>query len=283
MSNNPPAFQLYAADFYMDTVSWPIEAVGIYTRFLFYQWVNGALPNDEKELARIAGCSVKKLLNNSIYWSTKFIKKDDKNLINLRLEETRKKQLEYKEKQAISGSKGGKRAKENRQKESSEPSSEPTTEPSSEKVALQSSSSSSNNNLIKANDLVSSENEKSSEPLKESALSETAEHNELRGLVNQIMSKFPKLPIVKFLQTHNRDHPKAVIHSLKSLLNHDIKFPEPFVLMKYLETTIGIENGKYNAMDSEARNNEFKNDTNPLAALLAGIGKPMPKVQGVPP
>ena len=35
-----PAFQLYAADFYMDTNSWSIDEIGIYTRLLFSEWVN---------------------------------------------------------------------------------------------------------------------------------------------------------------------------------------------------------------------------------------------------
>jgi uncharacterized protein YdaU (DUF1376 family) len=39
MSNKPPAFQLYASDFYMDTNSWTIDEIGIYTR-LFY--LNGS-------------------------------------------------------------------------------------------------------------------------------------------------------------------------------------------------------------------------------------------------
>ncbi len=47
-----PAFQLYAADFYMDTNTWSIEEIGIYTRLLFSEWVNGPLPNDETRLAR---------------------------------------------------------------------------------------------------------------------------------------------------------------------------------------------------------------------------------------
>ena len=54
--NKPPAFQLYAADFYMDTLGWTNEMVGFYFRLLMAQWVNGYIPNDLEKLARIGGC-----------------------------------------------------------------------------------------------------------------------------------------------------------------------------------------------------------------------------------
>ena len=90
-----PAFQLYAADFYMDTASWTIEEVGIYTRLLFYQWVNGSLPNDEKRLARIAGTNTKTFNKWFSVIKSKFPARDHETLINLRLEESRQKQDEY--------------------------------------------------------------------------------------------------------------------------------------------------------------------------------------------
>ena len=108
-----------------------------------------------------------------------------------------------------------------------------------------------------------------------------AQLQELQSLVNQIQEKYPKLPIFKFIQTHNKDHSGAMVHTLKSLLAHEIKVPDPPVLMKYLETTIKIENGKYNAMDEERKCNEFKRDGNPMEALIgmiSNIGKQMPAV-----
>lgn len=95
-----PAFQLYAADFYMDTASWTIEEVGIYTRLLFYQWVNGSIPMDEIRLARIAGCTPKSFQKWWCQIKLKFSVWDHENLINLRLEETRQKQLNHSEKQS---------------------------------------------------------------------------------------------------------------------------------------------------------------------------------------
>jgi len=96
-----PAFQLYAADFYMDTVGWSVAQVGIYFRLLMYEWVNESLPNDIKRLARIAGIDVgnfKKCYLQDI--SNKFTANGGGELVNLRLEETRGKQRKYRESQA---------------------------------------------------------------------------------------------------------------------------------------------------------------------------------------
>ena len=105
-----PAFQLYAADFYMDTVSWSPEMVGVYTRLLFYQWVNGSIPNDLEKIARIGGCleSRKWKTNVARMWrelNPKFATLPDGNLVNIRLEETRRKQDAYTEKQREKGKK----------------------------------------------------------------------------------------------------------------------------------------------------------------------------------
>ena len=59
-----PAFQLYASDFYMDTAHWEPETVGIYFRLLMFEWVNKSIPNNTRELARIAGLSPKKFTKN---------------------------------------------------------------------------------------------------------------------------------------------------------------------------------------------------------------------------
>jgi uncharacterized protein YdaU (DUF1376 family) len=101
---NAPAFQLYAADFYMDTASWPVEEVGMYTRLLFYQWVNGSIPSDVEKIARIAGCisGRKWSANVARMWSNichKFATLPDGNLANLRLEESRQKQNKFIESQ----------------------------------------------------------------------------------------------------------------------------------------------------------------------------------------
>jgi len=50
MSNKAPAFQLYAADFYMDTVGWSATEVGAYFRLLMHEWINGPLPDSMMQL-----------------------------------------------------------------------------------------------------------------------------------------------------------------------------------------------------------------------------------------
>lgn len=98
-----PAFQLYSNDFFVDTITWELEELGLYTRLLFVEWSNGPLENDLKKLAKIAGISPKKFTNLFQIVSTKFVQTDEGKLINIRLEETRQEQLEYRKKQQEKG------------------------------------------------------------------------------------------------------------------------------------------------------------------------------------
>jgi len=98
-----PAFQLYAADIYMDTNEWSAEAVGIYTRLLFHQWVNGSIPKDIKKLSQIALVSIKICSKRWPEMESKFVFDETLRGRNIRLEETREKQLQYSEKQREKG------------------------------------------------------------------------------------------------------------------------------------------------------------------------------------
>lgn len=146
----PPAFQLYAADFYMDTITWSNEEVGIYNRLLWVQWINGPLPNDDNELKGITKTTDKKWSKTWPKIGKKFVDNGNGGLINLRLEKQRETQLQYQQSQSESG-KRGVEAKKKRGiypfNKSSDPSStassDPTSNPPSERQALQSSSSSS--------------------------------------------------------------------------------------------------------------------------------------------
>ena len=93
-----PAFQTYAADFYMDTAGWDPYAVGIYWRLLMYEWINGALPTELEELTRIGGAKVKTFNH---FWnhqvSSKFSVNGNGKLINRRMEEVRQNQSKYSE------------------------------------------------------------------------------------------------------------------------------------------------------------------------------------------
>jgi uncharacterized protein YdaU (DUF1376 family) len=99
-----PAFQMYAQDFDMDTAAWSNDEVGIYVRLLNYEWVNGGLPNDIQDLARIAR---EKKIKFEQKWiknvSRKFQENGHGMLINRRMEEVRQNQLKYSESQSKKG------------------------------------------------------------------------------------------------------------------------------------------------------------------------------------
>ena len=128
-----PAFQLYAADFYMDTVGWTCEEVGLYFRLLMAEWVNGPLPNDEIRLAKTCQMSVKKFHHNFKNVLPKFVQKVEGYLINIRLEQTREKQEYFQESQRLKGKKSGetRRKKMNRGSTGVEPKGQPKVNPSS--------------------------------------------------------------------------------------------------------------------------------------------------------
>lgn len=95
-----PFFPLYSNDFFVDTITWELDELGLYTKLLFIEWSNGPLPNDQKKLAKIAGISPKKFANLFQICSKKFVKTDSGTLINLRLEQEREKQAKYSQSRA---------------------------------------------------------------------------------------------------------------------------------------------------------------------------------------
>ena len=98
--SKPPAFQLFASDFYMDTNEWEDYEVGIYTRLLLSQWVNGSLPSEPKKLQRIAGTTQKRIQKALPTLKMKFKVDDAGRLYNSRMEEVREMQRKYKESQS---------------------------------------------------------------------------------------------------------------------------------------------------------------------------------------
>jgi len=107
MAKNP-VFPLYAQDFLIDVLGWDNERVGFYMRLLATEWINGALPNDEKELAKIGSCH--DLQNFRELWEMinfKFQENGNGKLINKRLEQVRKEQEEYRRKKSKAGKQGG--------------------------------------------------------------------------------------------------------------------------------------------------------------------------------
>ena len=118
---SPPACMFYWADFRMSTDTFSVAEVGTYQRLLGSQWINGHLPTEISKLAKIAGVdprNMKKMWASAV--GKKFVlvpleslTKNDtadaakicpagsaKVYVNLRLEEERRKQLQYRERQS---------------------------------------------------------------------------------------------------------------------------------------------------------------------------------------
>lgn len=110
----PPAFQMYAADFLVDTQGWTATEVGIYTRLLMSEWVNEKLPEEMDRLARISGVDLGNFLK---CWrrvvGAKFVNNGSPGFVNKRLEYEREKQVKYRELQAQKGMLGGRPPKSN--------------------------------------------------------------------------------------------------------------------------------------------------------------------------
>lgn len=103
-----PAFQMYADLFFIDTTEWNPYEVGIYLRLLLCQWANGSISGDKSILQRVSGSTPKMFQKMSKKVLDKFILGDDGRFRNLKLEEVRLKQRQYREKQrqnAIIGAK----------------------------------------------------------------------------------------------------------------------------------------------------------------------------------
>lgn len=101
----PPAFQMYAADFYMDTQEMNVCETGAYTRLLMTQWVNGDLPLEVDRLAGIAGMQ---LADFQEVWETIKFKfyHTKKRCYNVRLYNTKKTLMDKREKNSKNGSLG---------------------------------------------------------------------------------------------------------------------------------------------------------------------------------
>ena len=110
-----PAFQLYAADFVMGTNEMDPAEVGCYVRMLCHQWVNESAPSEKGSLFRICGTDPSPAV------LAKFKLDSQGRFKNVRLEVERLKQVEYREKQAKEGKKGGRPRKGSERVALSEP------------------------------------------------------------------------------------------------------------------------------------------------------------------
>jgi len=96
-----PAFPFYAQDFLMGTMYMDFSDLGRYIKLLAYQWDNGNIP--KKRLGLLVGYSWESFSEDL---AEKFAQ-DENYIWNNRLELEREKRAQFKEKQAINGSKGG--------------------------------------------------------------------------------------------------------------------------------------------------------------------------------
>ena len=97
---NPPAFQFYSDDFIGGVSTMTQHEVGAYILLLCHQWQSGKISDDMERLKIVAKGKV------SDHVLSKF-----PNGKNRRMEQERKKQAIYREKQAINGAKGGRPTK----------------------------------------------------------------------------------------------------------------------------------------------------------------------------
>jgi uncharacterized protein YdaU (DUF1376 family) len=97
----PPAFQFYADDFLAGTADMTAEEVGVFVRLLCHSWSKDGLVDDDHRLMLLAGqCQASSLAHAK----TKFRITDGK-LRNVRQEQERQKQADFRQKQAANGKK----------------------------------------------------------------------------------------------------------------------------------------------------------------------------------
>lgn len=107
MANTAPAFQFYARDFLASTSDMTAAEIGVYIRALCVQWDKGAVPaDDDARMARQFGVSVDEFVATWPVVLRRF-RTTKAGYVNSRLEQERKKQADYRQKQAERGKASG--------------------------------------------------------------------------------------------------------------------------------------------------------------------------------
>ncbi len=104
----------------------PVDTRGVYITLLCYQWVNGYVPKDEHDLARICAVSHDEITKHLLYLDDKYIDNPERKgtRVNPRMERERQKQHAFRESRAKAGrASGRKRANKRRTKSNSSSSS----------------------------------------------------------------------------------------------------------------------------------------------------------------
>jgi len=279
-----PCFPMYPSDFFGDPNVRLMDGheQAFYAILLMNMWQNAKgkempfLPNDDQKLAKLLKISVKdwKKVKNSIF---DCLKVSDDKIESPRLSREKAKQDKYRELQAEKGRKGGRPQKP----EESPGFSAVKPEESNGifPVKLPNPNPNPNpNNLIRANDIVGKETD-----VLKPALSEKEKKDllEIRPIYEKAVRLYPGFNAQLFFQNHIRDNIEAVKHTLNRLIEeseagHPVEKP-----MLWCEAVMRKENMNYNAADEEKKNQEFKNDKNPMAALSSLVNGMLKSVPGV--
>jgi uncharacterized protein YdaU (DUF1376 family) len=250
-----PAFQLYAADFFVDTAGWTAAQVGAYFRLLLTEWVNGPLSSKITDLARIAGVDHRNMQKMwSMVIAKKFTVNDAGMYINLRLEETRKEQEEWREKQRESGLRGAKERWKDKQNNDGNP----IGNPNGENMALQSSSSSSIKKDLKASFNNQGENQ-----------NDAFLREKTQAALNKVLLKFPRFPHARLLGNALalNQHPEAIIYSLEETASKCKLDPA-----LYFETILKRTSGNYYEKEHVAESEKHKIEPGQVGNIFKNLG-----------
>ncbi len=141
--NKPPAYQHYAKEWLVDTAHLSLEEQGAYLRLLDHQWVNGVLPTDERDRAKLLSLTLSAFRR---IWRR--IGGFFPGGLNPALEEIRQEQQKYRESLAASGRLGAERRWHKKDREANgDPNGDPDGLGNGETMRLQSVSASAPNVL----------------------------------------------------------------------------------------------------------------------------------------
>lgn len=107
-------FKFYPQDFILGTLKLSNAEIGAYIKLLCHQWDKGHIPNNNAEIEEITDTKIEKLAKVL----KKFETTNESTLINIRLNEEKRKMAEYSEMQSSKGSKGGRPKKSEKPDES---------------------------------------------------------------------------------------------------------------------------------------------------------------------
>jgi len=247
----------------MDTITWTNEEIGVYLRLLLYEWINNDLPNNPKMIQKIAKISPKRFQKVFPQIKHKFSCNGQNNLINLRLEAEREKQLNYLKSQSESGRRGAEKKRKLGlfpfSDPSSDPSSDPASDPASEKQALQLQSSSSKEGLSK-----DKPDEGPSVPFpklpkvgSKHFTDKLKNAEEIKDICKKV--KIPNFNPYQFVQgcANTNMHPSAIYETLEAMINpkEPIRSPYPFA-----RAIIKTKSQNYNEAEHTKQSQAFKVD-----------------------